>query len=285
VAEERVMRVAAVVGAISLAALAVIHAQAADRQQSLVFSSDRSGAWRIWTVRPDGSGLAQLSRGAAEGEQDVDPAISPDGRRILFTSTRGGAAGVWVMAADGSDARRICDGDQAEWSPDGRTIVLRRGGRIFARDLAAGSEKPVTPADWTGCSGPTFSPDGKTVAFARLQDGSNAIYIVSADGGQPRLVFGQKGACEPHFSPDGARIVYETETHLWTIAPDGTGNRPLTYFGGVQRYGRFSPDGSQVVFCQAPSPQGPWELYVIPSAGGSPRRVTEGGSDMYPDWR
>ena len=69
------------------------------------------------------------------------------------------------------------------------------------------------------------------------------------------------------------------------IAPDGTKNRPVTYFGGVQRYGRFSPDGRWIVFCQGPSERGPWQLYRIPAQGGTPIRITEEGSDMYPDWK
>ena len=277
------MRGPALVGvALCVAGLVAGRAAAEER---IVFSSDRSGPWRIWTVRPDGSGLAAVSRGAAAEEHDVDPALSPDGRRILFTSTRGGSTGVWVMASDGSGPKRLADGDQAEWSPDGKRIVLRRDGRILARDLATGAETAVTPKDWTTCSGPAFSPDGATIAFARLQDGANALYTVPAGGGTPTLVYDKKGACEPHFAPDGKRIVYETETHLYAIGPDGSKNRPVTFFGGVQRFGRFSPDGRSIVFCQAPSPQGPWDLYVIPASGGTPRRLTEGASDMYPDWK
>ena len=97
-------------------------------------------------------------------------------------------------------------------------------------------------------------------------------------------MYDKQGACEPHWSPDGTRIVYETETHIATIAPDGTKNRPVTYFGGVQRYGRFSPDGKSIVYCQGASERGPWELYMIPAQGGTPVRLTEGDSDMNPDW-
>ena len=250
----------------------------------IVFCSNRSGAWRLWTVKPDGSCLTQITKQAAD-EQDVDPAISPDSRSILFTSTRGGKNGVWRILADGAKPERLCDGDQAEWLPDGGKIVFRRGERIFTRDLAGGKEQAITPPDWPHCSGPAWSPDGKTIAFAARWAGGNGIYTVAVTGGKPVKVYDQQGACEPHWSPDGRRLVYETETHICTINPDGTKNRTITYFGGVQRYGRFSPDGQMIVFCQGVSEQGPWELYVIPASGGTPRKLTSGASDMLADWR
>ena len=215
---------------------------AESRQGRIVFSSNRSGAWRIWTVQADGSELRQLTKQETD-DHDVDPVFSPDGKSILFTSTRGGKAGVWRMMVDGSKPERICDGDQAEWSPDGTKIVLRRNERIFTRDLASGKETSLSPEDWPHCSGPAWSPDGKSIAFAARWDAGNAIYLVPAAGGKPIKVYDKQGACEPHWSPDGARLVYETETHICTINPDGTKNRPVTYFGGVQRYARFSPDG------------------------------------------
>ena len=299
--------------AIALVALDFSVTGAAPRSGQIVFSSNRTGAWRICTVQADGSHLKQLTQSDSD-DQDVDPMFSPDGQSVLFTSTRGGKAGIWRMEAgstgaspDGSGVapgtkqgqaaaklssavpvgtpERICDGDQAEWSPDGTKIVFRLQERIFTRDLSSGQEKPLTPEDWPHCSAPAWSPDGKTIAFAARWDAGNAIYLVPAKGGQPVKVYDKQGACEPHWSPDGARLVYETETHICMIDPDGTKNRLITYFGGVQRYARFSPDGKWLVFCQGVSEQGPWELYVIPATGGSPQKLTEGGSDMYPDWK
>jgi Tol biopolymer transport system component len=259
-------------------------AGASARSGRIAFCSNRSGAWRIWVVKADGSDLKQLTKQATD-DQDVDPVFSPDGKAILFTSTRGGKAAVWRMAADGSKPERICEGDQAEWSPDGAKIVFRRNERVFIRELARGQEEGLSPADWPHCSGPAWSPDGKSVAFAARWEAGNGIYIVPAQGGKPVKVYDQQGACEPHWSPDGVRLVYETETHICTINADGTKNRLITYFGGVQRYARFSPDGKLLVFCQGVSEQGPWELYLIPAAGGTPERLTQGGSDMYPDWK
>ncbi|HOD82481.1 MAG: translocation protein TolB [Planctomycetes bacterium ADurb.Bin126] len=251
---------------------------------TIVFCSNRTGAWRIWTAQPDGSACRQLTRG--EGDfLEVDPVFSPDGKSILLTSTRGGKAGLWRVRADGTGAERICDGDQGEWSPDGRRIVFRRGEALLVRDLADGTEKRLTPEGFAHCSAPAWSHDGKTIAFACRWDAGNALYTVPADGGKPTKVYDEQGACEPHWSPDDALLVYETEVHLCTITPDGKKNRLLTTFGGVQRYGRFSPDGKSVIFCQGASERGPWELYVIPARGGRPRRLTEDGSDMYPDWK
>jgi hypothetical protein len=76
----------------------------------IVFSSNRSGAWRLWTIQAYGSGLQQITRQEGD-ESDVDPMFSPDGKSILFTSTRGGKAGVWRITVDRSTPERLCDGD------------------------------------------------------------------------------------------------------------------------------------------------------------------------------
>jgi Tol biopolymer transport system component len=272
----------AAVGCLLVAA--VTEPASAGKSGQIVFSSDRSGQWCIWAINADGSQMKQLTRPAAD-ENDVDPVFSPDGKSILFTSTRGGKAAIWRMLLDGSKPESVCEGDQAEWSPDGKGIVFRRSESILTRNLVDGTEKVLTPKDWPHCSGPAWSPDGKAIAFACRWEAGNGVFTVSPEGGKPVKVYDEKGACEPHWAPDGTRIVYETESHICAISPDGTKNRTVTYFGGVQRYGRFSPDGQYIVFCQGASERGPWELYIIPARGGTPERLTEGGSDMYPDWK
>ena len=251
----------------------------------IVFSSDRSGSWRIWIMNEDGSAMRQLTE-CEPSDCDVDPAFSPDGKTILFSSNRGGRIGIWRMPTDrGSKPQRICDGDQAEWSPNGARIVFRRDQQIYTRDLLSGKEKRISPKDWPHCSGPAWSPDGENVAFACRWEAGNAIFISKAEGGKPTKVYDKQGACEPHWSPEGQLLVYETETHICTVRPDGTKNRLITYFGGVQRHPRWSPDAKSIVYCQGVTENGPWEIYTIPSQGGVPVKLTEGGSDMNPDWK
>jgi TolB protein len=276
-----------VVAAMGLIGASLAGAQEAalgpEPRERIVFCSDRSGTWRIWTCETDGSDMEQLTAGT-EDDGDFDPVASPDGRTILFTSTRGGRTGIWRMRDDGAEPEFVCKGDQAEWSPDGSRICFRREEAIWTRDPGAAEEERLTDEAWPHCSGPAWSPDGKTIAFACRWEAGNGVFLVPVEGGEPIKVYDKEGACEPHWSPDGSLLVYETETHLCTIKPDGTGNRLITWFGGVQRYGRFSPDGKSVVFCQGATERGPWELYVIPAVGGTPRRLTEEGSDLHPHW-
>jgi len=275
---------AVVEASVFLAAAPAPGADTAMHVERIVFSSDRSGAWRIWIVNADGSNMKQLTHGP-EGVADVDPSFSPDASRVLFTSTRGGKPGVWSMQTNAAAMTRLCDGDQAEWAPEGQSIVFRRREQIFIRRLDSGRERRISPQGWPHCSGPSWSPDGKRIAFACRWERGNGIFVVPVEGGEPVRVYDKRGACEPHWSPDGTELLYETETHVCAIRPDGTKNRTITFYGGVQRYPRWSPDGRFVVFCQGPSPEGPWELYVVSRYGGRPRRLTTRGSDMYPDWR
>lgn len=251
---------------------------------TIVFSSDRSGPWRIWIMNANGTEMRQLTLGEEDG-QDVDPVFSDGGESVLFSSTRGGTVGVWKIPVAGGEPKRICDGDQAEPSPDGKKLALRRDNQIVVRDIASGAEQTITPESFNTCSGPAWQPDGKGLAFAARWDAGNGIYLIPVDGGEPTKVYDKKGACEPHFSRDGATIVYETESNICTVQPDGEKNRTITFQAGVQRFGRLSPDGKHIVYCQGVSENGPWELYVVSSKGGYPTKLTDGGSDMNPDWK
>ncbi len=109
------------------------------------------------------------------------------------------------------------------------------------------------------------------------------MFIVSAAGGEPKTVYDKQGACKPHWSPDGKRLVYETEAHLYTIGPDGKKNRPVTWFGGVHATAVSRRTGNRSSTAKANRIAGSWELYSIPVQGGTPVKLTEGGSDMTPD--
>jgi Tol biopolymer transport system component len=115
----------------------------------------------IWTINPDGSGLAQLTFNAVE---ERAPAWSPDGTRITYMCKQGPTVPngldneICVMNADGSDQRQLTfntvNDASPQFSPDGRKIVFHRGGggggntQIFVitlnPDASTSEEPPLT---------------------------------------------------------------------------------------------------------------------------------------------
>jgi Tol biopolymer transport system component len=171
----------------------------------IVFTSERdaegTGQADLWRVRPDGSGLERLTR---DTSMEDAGAISPDGKSLAYVSTNGGArtANVWVI-----------------------DLATRR-----ARNLT-GNGKVEPPATMNGYFRPSWSPDGKWIAFSSdrgegwigAETGAGAghshptsLYVMRADGSElrrlttttPQTAFGT-----PKWSADGLKLVaYEIPT-------------------------------------------------------------------------
>jgi Tol biopolymer transport system component len=90
----------------------------------IVFDTAFSHRPQIFTIRPDGTGLRQLTH-VAKGHAAGSPEVSPDGTRIVFTID----GQIWVMNANGSAQHQLTNqagfqNQQPSWSPDGRKIVF-----------------------------------------------------------------------------------------------------------------------------------------------------------------
>ncbi len=100
----------------------------------IVFQRARGEVWDLWTIRPNGTGLRNVTRTRDVSETDV--AWAPDGRRLIFSSDAyaNQVAAIVVMSASGGTRTRVTrapgwyDGAPS-WSPDGATIAFeaRRG--------------------------------------------------------------------------------------------------------------------------------------------------------------
>ena len=251
---------------------------------TMVFVSDRSGTLNIWTMRADGGDPKPLTRGT---DPHADPRFSPDGKSILYTVLRGGFPEVWVMARDGSAPRKVAPGCQADWSPDGRQIAFIRDNQVWILELASGQQRRVTPAAWERCGVPAWSPDGKRLAVASRHTGDIGIYLLGLDGKENSPLGTEEASCTPRWSSDGRRLLCQTVTgHVHQVGADGRNWEQVTGGADVQHDARYSPDGSMIVFCRAPSVEGPWKICV--SRLGDDEMeflpITSEGSNLQPDW-
>jgi formylglycine-generating enzyme required for sulfatase activity len=251
---------------------------------TIVFVSDRSGTLKIWAMDASGKNPRQLTHDA---NPDADPRFAPDGKRILYTSLRGGFPEVWLMNRDGSDPKFVTKGSQGSWSPDGRAILFIRDNQAYLRQLDSGSERRVTPASWERCGVPAWSPDGKHFAVASRHLGTIGIFILTFDGKEQVPLKSPEPCCTPQWSRDGKRILCQTvQGHIHQIDVDGSNPEQLTFGADVQHDACYSPVGSLILFCRAPTPEGPWQICVQDPDGDDQDFValTKEGSNLLPDW-
>ena len=161
---------------------------------------------------PESNGAA-VFRWLSFSGRDSSPAVSPDGRTIAFASDREGKPRIWLKQVSGEAEAPLTAGpdDLPRFSPDGSQVLFTRrdeSGRSVYRAAVLGGEarrllEGAAEGDW--------SPDGKRVAFVRLQaEGGQTVTVVgvaAADGSEAREVAKVPGGMRaPRWSPDGTRV-------------------------------------------------------------------------------
>jgi Tol biopolymer transport system component len=258
--------VIAALGAAALAAPAA--ATTPGHNGKIAFSAVvADGSAQIFTVRPDGRGLHQITH--ADGDS-VTPDWSPDGRRLAFEFDSPTVCGMQLMRADGSDVRDLpgvpgstCNGQPA-FTADGRGVVFEsfteatNDDAIWSEDLSGAHLRRIAQ----NATDPNVSPDGRRMSYiafgqAELQQ---ALVVDDIRGGDPQqaVPFDKDVAVKQDWAPDGRRLVYtdnadnfDVAANLATVRADGTGVRYLTHFTDPQMRayaGSYSPDGRWIVF-------------------------------------
>jgi Tol biopolymer transport system component len=236
--------------------------------------------------------FAVLGRGAQS--QTASPAVSarlaPAAQgvtsRIAFIRepVSGGYAGdLYVMNTDGSGQRRLSPAfPDMRWSPDGQKIAFSAWSHD-AVDLyvmnadGSGQQMLTSDPDWDG--GPTWSPDGRALAFTSVAD----IYVINADGSERRRLARDARPGELAWSPLGNKIAFvrdrDGDLEIYIMNPDGSGQRRLTRNTVRDSHAVWSPDGRKIAF------ESNWQVWVMNADGSRQRRLTlNGARNFAPAW-
>lgn len=203
-------------------------------------------AWAIVRISENGDSGPALTA-PPKPFIDLHPTVSPDGRRFLFSrSAAGGTRELHVQPMAGGPSQRL------------------------VRDVWNIS------ACWT--------TDSESVLFCAPLRGTFGVWLVSASGGEPRLVHGTSGPVHDiTLSAKGDLAVYVEQNprhDLWQVPlRDSDEPRPFIVSARVHDSPRFSPDGQRLVFYSNRS--GDMQVWLANSSGAEVHPLTPG---LYPSW-
>lgn len=260
---------------------------ATTRNGMLAWSSGDTATSEIFTAKPDGSGVKQLTHNRVT---DASPRWSPDGKQIAFYSEagpRGARAELWVMNTDGSGARQLTRSggmvvEGASWSPDGRQLVYAADYQLRIINADGSGDHPFVTGPGFFVFDPAWSPDGNWIAYAGRGPGGGSfdVHVVRLDGTGHRRVVSTRTASEynPRWSPDGARLYFSQNQkgfHATVVDVDGTDLRSLTTAESSDPVP--SPDGTRVAIysCDGSAGCGAYALAPLGGPVTGPRLIAD----------
>jgi TolB protein len=227
------------------------------------------------------------------GTITLTPNWSPDGQEIFFCSYRGGFPALYAVNPASGSTRKLTSHGTLNVTPAAgpggllaATLNKDNDQEIYLLDRQGNIKQRLTQIPGVDIS-PSFSPDGRQLAFVSSRGGNPQIYVMSVADGQPRrLTYSGSYNVSPAWSPKGDLIAFAGRTgsgfHIFVISPQGGSPRQITQEGSNENP-TWSPDGSFIA-CSS-TRGGKSAIYVVNVKTGAATRVTNmAGAQTQPAW-
>lgn len=227
--------------------------------RSVVFTRNSGDALELWRRDLDNGREQQLTSGNAV---NVEPRLSPDGKRIAWVSTKGTGHFNLFIADIGANGLS-----------NARPLLGERQSRITRYYYST----------YDHVLNPSWSPDGSRIFYvtnAEVAWGTGDIWSVATDDPSDRrklLSEETSWAARPENSPDGKQLLLASYhgrqwRQLWLTTPDGAAPLPLTFGEFDRGNARWSPDGERIAYIS--NEQGNTSLFVQDVIGGARLQIT-----------
>lgn len=200
----------------------VFPAWSPDREQLAYYVE---GAGILYVINADGTNRRQVAQ--VTGVSDI--VWSPNGGRLALERniTAEGGAGIWLIDIDGTDLTRLvaAPAGAPDWSPDGARIAFHvfgpfwnpaaDGGRIDVVNVDGSNRRTLMQSPvGTWLRDPAWSPDGRSLAYARGNFDVSTLLVAGAEGESPRALTqprtddGYQVDLGPEWSRDGRWLTF-----------------------------------------------------------------------------
>jgi len=189
----------------------------------ILLSMEENGYAHLFAYLPQELPLLRLTYGEWD---DVQPALSPDGKRVAFASNRDGYWDLYILEISSGEVTRITNTETYEaspsWSPDGQWLAFEmytdENLDIAILSLTDGDQEPINlTLDPSSDHSPSWAPGGRQLAFVSNRNGDSDIWLADLDKtGAERYVnlskTPQAEESHPVWNTDGTRLAWASSS-------------------------------------------------------------------------